>query len=209
MNMTESKWHSGDFASLVVHLVKNPPAMQEIQVRFLSQEDLLEKGYGTHSRVLGLSWWLRIHLQCGRSAKRIHLQCGRSAKRIYLQCGRSAKRIHLQCRRSGCDPLDRDPWIAYPGIGYPLQYSWASLVAQLVKNPPAVWKTWVWSLGWEDPLEKGKATHSSIVAWRIAWTEEPGRLQSMGIVIFLLDYSLKGSDHICLSHSLHCNKSLI
>ena len=53
------------------------------------------------------------------------------------------------------------------GIGYPLQYSWASLVAQLVKNPPAVQETWVWFLGWEDPLEKGKATYSSILAWRI------------------------------------------
>ena len=53
------------------------------------------------------------------------------------------------------------------GIGYPLQYSWASLVVQLVKNPPAMWKTWVRSLGWEDPLEKAKATHSSILAWRI------------------------------------------
>ena len=50
------------------------------------------------------------------------------------------------------------------GLGYPLQYSWASLVAQLVKNPPALWETWVQSLGWEDPLEKGKATHSSILA---------------------------------------------
>ena len=50
------------------------------------------------------------------------------------------------------------------GIGYPLQYSWASLVAQLVKNPPAMWETWVQFLGWEDPLEKGKATHSSILA---------------------------------------------
>ena len=56
------------------------------------------------------------------------------------------------------------------GIGYPLQYSQASLVAQLVKNPPAMRETWVWSLGWEDPLEKGKATHSSILAWRIPWT---------------------------------------
>ena len=45
-----------------------------------------------------------------------------------------------------------------------------SLIAQLVKNPLAVWETWVWSLGWEDPLEKGKATHSSILAWRIPWT---------------------------------------
>ena len=47
--------------------------------------------------------------------------------------------------------------------------TWASLVAQLIKNVPAMWKTWVWSLGWEDPLEKGKATHSSILAWRIPW----------------------------------------
>ena len=56
------------------------------------------------------------------------------------------------------------------GIGYPLQYSWASLVAQLVKNPPAMWETWLRSLDWEDPLEKGKATHSSILVWRIPWT---------------------------------------
>ena len=56
------------------------------------------------------------------------------------------------------------------GIGYPLQYSWASLVAQLVKNSPAMWKTRVRSLGWEDPLEKEKATHLSILAWRIPWT---------------------------------------
>ena len=56
------------------------------------------------------------------------------------------------------------------GIGYPLQYSWASLVAQLVKNPPAMQESWVWSLSWEDPLEKGKATHSGILAWRIPQT---------------------------------------
>ena len=61
------------------------------------------------------------------------------------------------------------------GIGYPLQYFWASLVAQLVKNPPAMREIWVQSLGWEDPLEEGKATHSSILAWRIPWT-----IQSMG-----------------------------
>ena len=51
------------------------------------------------------------------------------------------------------------------GIGYPLQYSRASLVTQLVKNWPAMWETWVWFLGWEDPLEKGKATHSSILVF--------------------------------------------
>ena len=53
-------------------------------------------------------------------------------------------------------------------------------MAQLVKNSPAMWETWVQSLGWEDPLEEGVATHSSILAWRIPWTEEPGMLQSMG-----------------------------
>ena len=56
------------------------------------------------------------------------------------------------------------------GLGYPLQYSWISLVAQLVKNPPVMRDTWVWSLGWEDPLGKGKATHSSILAWKMPWT---------------------------------------
>ena len=58
------------------------------------------------------------------------------------------------------------------GICYPLQDSWASLVAQLVKKPPAMWETWVRSLGWEDPPEKGKAIHSSILAWRIPWIVE-------------------------------------
>ena len=62
------------------------------------------------------------------------------------------------------------------GLGYPLQHSWASLGDQLGKNPPAVRETWVQSLGWEDPLEKGKAaTHSRILSWRIPWT-----VQSMG-----------------------------
>ena len=65
------------------------------------------------------------------------------------------------------------------GIGYPLHYSWASLMAQLVKNLPAMWETWVRSLGWEDPLEKGMATYSSILAWRIHGLCSPwGRKES-------------------------------
>ena len=60
-------------------------------------------------------------------------------------------------------------------FGYVFTTLWDSLEAQLVKNPAATWETWVQSLGWEDPLEKGKATHSSILAWRIPWTA-----QSMG-----------------------------
>ena len=55
----------------------------------------------------------------------------------------------------------------------------ASLEAQTAKNPPAMGETWVQSLGWEDTLEEGMATHSSILAWRIPWTEEPGKIQSM------------------------------
>ena len=57
---------------------------------------------------------------------------------------------------------------------------WASLVAQMIKNLPVIQETWVQSLGQEDPLEKGMATHSTILAWRIPWTEEPGGLASMG-----------------------------
>ena len=62
------------------------------------------------------------------------------------------------------EPLERE------GIGYPLQYSWASLVIQLVKNLLAMQETWVHCVGWEDPLKKEKATHSSILAWKIPWT---------------------------------------
>ena len=60
--------------------------------------------------------------------------------------------------------------IPWRGHGNPLQYSWASLVAQTLKNLPAMWETWVQSLGWEDPLEKEMAAHSSILAWKIPRT---------------------------------------
>ena len=58
-----------------------------------------------------------------------------------------------------------------------------SLVDEMVKNLPAKWETWVWSLGQEDPLKKEMANHPSILAWRILWTEETGRLQSIGLPI--------------------------
>ena len=75
-------------------------------------------------------------------------------------------------KESGCnagDPISIPGSGRSPGeeIGYSLQYPWASLVVQLVKNPPAMQETWVQSLAWEAPLEKGKATYSSILAWRI------------------------------------------
>ena len=86
-------------------------------------------------------------------------------------------------RESACkagDPSSIPGSGSFPGerTGYLLQYSWASLVAQLVKNLPSVREACVWSLGWEDPLEESIATHSSIFAWRIPWTEPCG-IQSM------------------------------
>ena len=88
------------------------------------------------------------------------------------------------------------PWMEEPGrlqsmgsqsVGHDLAtslskvYNGASLVAQSVKNPPALQETGIQSLGQVDPLQEGMATHSSILAWRIPWTEEPGRLHSMGL----------------------------
>ena len=85
-----------------------------------------------------------------------------------FHCGSADKKFTYNVGDLGSIPgLGRS---AGGGIGYPLQYSWASIVAQLVKNLPAMQETWVQSLGWEDPLEKGNATHSSILAWRIPWT---------------------------------------
>ena len=75
----------------------------------------------------------------------------------------------MLCRRPRFDTWVRK--IRRRRVGYPLQYSWASLVAQLVKNPPTMQEAWVWTLGWEDPLEKEKATHSSIHG---LWTSQMG-----------------------------------
>ena len=84
------------------------------------------------------------------------------------------------------------------GIDYPLQDSWASLVPRLVKNMPAMQETWVRSLGWEDPLEKGTAIHSSILAWRIPWTVIHGsqrvrrdfHFRVFGYLILLINFYL-------------------
>ena len=74
------------------------------------------------------------------------------------------------CNAGDTSSIPRSGRTAREGIGYPFRYSWVSLVVQLVKNQPAMWEAWIRSLGWEDPLEKGKATHCSILAWRIPWT---------------------------------------
>ena len=73
---------------------------------------------------------------------------------------------------------------------------WASLVAQTLKNPPAMWETWVQSLGWEALLEEGMTNHSSILAWRIPWTDEPGVLQSLGCKEADMTERLSTAQHI-------------
>ena len=92
------------------------------------------------------------------------------------------------------------------GKGYPLQYFWTSLVAQLVKNPPVMQETLVWSLGWEDPLEKGKATHSNILAWRIPWTIYFMGLQRVGHNWETFTFPGEGNgnpfQHPCLENSM-------
>ena len=94
------------------------------------------------------------------------------------------------------------------GIGYPLQCSRASLVAQLVKNPPAMRETWVRSLGWEDSLEKGKATHSSIVAWKMLWTVQSMGSQRVGHHWAIFTFKAISAQCVCVSVFLTCFKSL-
>ena len=146
--------------------------MQETLVQPLGREDSLEKEQATHSSILG------------------------------LPCGSAGKESTCNAGDVGSIPgLGRSPG---EEKGYPLQYScmvnsmdytvheshkesdttewlsWASLLAHLVKHLPVMRENQVGSQGWEDPLEKEMATHSSILTWKIPWTEEPCRLQSMG-----------------------------
>ena len=76
-------------------------------------------------------------------------------------------------------------------------------MAQTVKNLPAKWETRVQSLGWEDPLEEGMATHSSIVAWRIPWTEEPGGPQSTGSQRVIHDFAINTHAHMQSANGLY------
>ena len=85
------------------------------------------------------------------------------SRQIICVAGQTPKRFFVQAPKKSCNIQS-----GLPG-------------GSVVNNPPAMQETWVQSLGWEDPLEKEMATHSSILAWKIPWTEEPGGLQSMGL----------------------------
>ena len=85
--------------------------------------------------------------------------------------------------------------------------SGTSLVAQMVRNLPAMQETWVQSLGWEDPLERRMATPSSILTWRITWTEEPGGLQSMGLQRVEHDWAT--NTHVCVRAHTHTHTHML
>ena len=116
-----------------------------------------------------------------------------------IDCSPPGSSVHgvSQVRRlewvaNSCSKEPSDPGIKLtsPALQADSFTSGASLVAQLIKKLPAVWETWVQSLVWEDPLEKGLATHSSTLAWRIPWTERPSKLQSMGSQRFRCDWAI-------------------
>ena len=163
---------SSSNASQVVLVVKNLPAMQEIIRNVgwsLGCKDPLEEGMATYSNFT--AWRISWTGEPGRLQSLESHRVGHSSSD--LAC------VHPPDtsvgKESTCNARDPSSILGSgrsPGerTGYAFQDSWASLVAYLVKNPPAMQETWVRSLGWENPLEKGKATHSSILAWRIPWT---------------------------------------
>ena len=165
--------------SLVAQRVKNLTTMQETWVQSLGWEDPLEKGKATHSSILA---WRIQGLYSSRGLQELDTTEQSAVAVLFLQ---------LQPLTAPLCPLWRTtakaaekrlkPLLPAPGVAesHRTEGTGASLMAQTVKNPPAMQETPVHSLGGKD-LEKGMATHSSILAWRIPWTEEPGGLQSTG-----------------------------
>ena len=154
----------------IAQLVKNPPAMQEFSsVQSLSCVRLFATPWITaHQASLSITIsWSSLKLTSIESVMpSSHLILCRPL--FLLPPIPPSIRVFSNAGDPGSIPGSGRS--AGEGIGYTLQYSWASLVAQLVKNLPAMQETWVRLMGREDPLEKGKATHSSILAWRIPWT---------------------------------------
>ena len=142
--------------------------MQETQVQSLGLEDALEKEIVTHSSIL--AWEIPWTEEPGglqtMGLQRVRHGLVTKQQQNFGDVVFPDSSVGKESTCNAGDPGLIPGSERYPGerIGYPLQYSWASLVAQLVKNLPAMWETWLRSLGWEDPLEKGKATHSSILA---------------------------------------------
>ena len=122
-----------------------------------------------HLLAVYLSYWVSV----------LSLLCIRCDSRIYQGSLNSSVGKESTCNAGDPGSIPGLGRFAGEGIGYPVQYSWASLVIQLVKNLLAMQETWVGSLGWEDPLEEGKATVSSILAWRIPWDRKHGEVHGI------------------------------
>ena len=175
---------------MVAQLVKNPPAMQETWVLSLGWEDPLEKGKVTHSSIL--AWripWTTVH---GVAKSRAWLSDFTFTFHFHaLEKEMATHSSILAWRNPGTEEPSGLPsmgsqsrtwlkWLSSSSSSLQINCTEASLIAQSVKNMPAMQETWVRSLGQEDPLEKEMATGSSILAWKIPWTVEPGGLQSTG-----------------------------
>ena len=140
-------------------MVKRLPAMQETRVQSLGWEDPLEKEMAAHSSIL--AWKIPWTVEPGRLPSMGSQRVGRNwVTSLSLS-------LFIVILRTGFNKVCKAPGL--PGV------------TQMVKNSLAMQETWVGFLGREDPLEKRMATHSSIFNWRIPWTEESGRLQSMGL----------------------------
>ena len=158
-------------------LVKNLPAMWETWVWSLGWEDLLEKGKATHSSILAWRIPWTVESMGSQSHDWVTFSHMETTCILKSKTGTAKPRPwnHTQHLRIKLPDLTMSVSIC--------ALSWFSSCipgGSVVENLPAMQETWVQSLDGEDPLEKGMATHSSIFSWRVAWTEEPGRLQSMG-----------------------------
>ena len=179
MGVQAALWDIG-FIFGAVEVITNLPAMQETRVQLLGGADLLEKEMASHSSIL--AWripWTEEEpgvpqsmgsQTVGQDWVTITLEVIMFAQEQCWDFPDSSAGKESACNAGDPSSVPGSERSAGEGIGYPLQYSWASLVAQLVKNIPAMQEHWVQFLGREDLLEKGKATHSSILAWRIPWT---------------------------------------
>ena len=149
-------------------MVQRLPAVWETRVQSLSREGLMEKEMAPHSNILAwrIPWTEEPGGLQSKGSQRVghNWAASLSLERPFM--GFPGSSAGKESAYDAGDPSLIPGWGRSPGkgIGHPLQYSWASLVAQLVKNSPAMQENWVRSLGWEDPLEKEKATHSSVLA---------------------------------------------
>ena len=156
-------------------MVKNPLAMQKTQIWSLGWEDPLEEGMATHSSVFAWriptdrgAWWALVH-EVAKSQTQLSDWAQHITEEIIPISVCMESMLEKNKKFNSKEPPKFSMTCKYIILD-------RSLVGRMVKIWPAMQETWLLSLDWEDPLEKGMATHSSILAWRIPWMEEPGGL---------------------------------